>query len=659
MIALLLSFQLTLAAADPDLTVLQTQDGVAPSQLLSKWLQEQVHAALDARSERYESLKTAEQLAEYQQSMRSFFLKQLGPFPERTPLNAQVVGTLTGDRHRVEKIVFESQPNHHVTAVLYLPESQPPYPGVVIPCGHSNNGKAAEPYQRIGILLAQNGIAAMCYDPIGQGERYQVPDEQGKPQYSTTLEHTLMGVGSVILGTNTAKYRIYDGMRAIDYLVSRPDIDSEKIGCTGNSGGGTLTSYLMALDDRIVCAAPSCYLTSFRRLIDTIGPQDAEQNIHGQIAFGMDHAEYILMRAPKPTLMCCATQDFFDIQGSWDTFRQAKRFYTRMGFSERVSLVETDAKHGFSTELRVGATRWMRRWLLGIDDAITETDFPVWSDEQLQCTPTGQVMSLSGERSVFDLNRDLEETLKAQRQAHWSEKKPDELIQEVREFVGIAKWEELPELTQESKGVVEADSYQIAKLKLTAAQGRVVPALLYTPKKPATGAVLYVHGQSKTASGGDGVSALEFVKQGKIVLAPDLSGIGETEPKSGNASWTPLFGPDWKEIFLAYLLDRSMVELRTEEILQCAKFLQSQDFGDDRRVELFAVGEATVPALHAAAFERQAFNSVKLIGALESWTELLQTELTYNQLVNTVHGALQLYDLSDLQQYVERADAKK
>src|SRR5690606_6152704 len=118
--------------------------------------------------------------------------------------------------------------------------------------------------------------------------------------------------------------------------------------------------------------------------------------------------------------------------------------------------------------------------------------------------------------SVFDLNRDLEETLKAQRQAHWSEKKPDELIQEVREFVGIAKWEELPELTQESKGVVEADSYQIAKLKLTAAQGRVVPALLYTPKKPATGAVLYVHGQSKTASGGDGVSALEFVKQGKI-----------------------------------------------------------------------------------------------------------------------------------------------
>ena len=110
--------------------------------------------------------------------------------------------------------------------------------------------------------------------------------------------------------------------------------------------------------------------------MDTIGPQDAEQNIHAQIAFGMDHADYVLMRAAKPTLMCTATRDFFDIGGAWDTFREAKRLYGRLGFPERVDLVENDAEHGFNSPLRVAAVRWMRRWLLGVDDAITEPDFP-------------------------------------------------------------------------------------------------------------------------------------------------------------------------------------------------------------------------------------------------------------------------------------------
>ena len=151
------------------------------------------------------------------------------------------------------------------------------------------------------ILLAKNGMASFCYDPIEQGERYQLLDDGGKPLVGGTTAHSLVGVGSTLLGRNTATFRVWDGMRAIDDLQSRQEIDPQRIGCTGNSGGGTLTSYLMALDPRIVCAAPSGYLCGFRRLCETIGPQDAEQNIHGQIALGMDHADYILARAPKPT----------------------------------------------------------------------------------------------------------------------------------------------------------------------------------------------------------------------------------------------------------------------------------------------------------------------------------------------------------------------
>ena len=102
--------------------------------------------------------------------MRQFFLEQIGGLPKRTPLNAKVVGHLArSTRFKVEKVIYESQPGHHVTALLYLPLSKPPYPGVLVPCGHSHNGKASKGYQHISMLLAKNGMAALCYDPVGQG----------------------------------------------------------------------------------------------------------------------------------------------------------------------------------------------------------------------------------------------------------------------------------------------------------------------------------------------------------------------------------------------------------------------------------------------------------------------------------------------------------
>jgi len=271
------------APSDEDLNCLKPQAGEpAPATIFYASLQQQAYAALDRRQAAYEQLKTPEQITTYQERLRKSFVEHLGGFPERTPLNPRVVGKLPGDGFQIEKIIFESQPRHHVTATLYLPNAAPRFPAVLVSSGHSRPGKAADYNQRFGIALAKNGIAALCYDPIGQGERSQILTPDGKPQFnSTTQEHFLIGVGSILVGGNTARYRVWDGMRAIDYLASRADIDARRIGFTGCSGGGTLTSYVMALDERVACAAPSCYLTTFRRLIETIGPQDAEQNIFG------------------------------------------------------------------------------------------------------------------------------------------------------------------------------------------------------------------------------------------------------------------------------------------------------------------------------------------------------------------------------------------
>lgn len=644
---------------------------------LREALQQECYTVIARREQAYEQIKTAEDLQTWQQQRRESFLRSLGTFPERGPLNAQVTGTLEGDGYRIEKIIFESQPRHHVTANLYLPDSRPPYPAVIIPCGHNFDGKAAENHQRVSILFARNGIAALCYDPIGQGERYQTfgPDGQaltgadqvtrpksrqlemlpGKPAFSSVEEHTLMGIGSILVGRNTATYRIFDGMRCIDYLLSRPDIDAKKIGCTGVSGGGTLTAYLMALDERIVCAAPGCYLTPFRMLLAGSGPQDAEQNIFGQLAYGMDQADYVLMRAPLPTCILAATRDgTFKIEGAWEIFREAKRAYARLDLPERVDLVETDTPHAFSTQLRVGAVRWMLRWLVGQEKAIADEDFPLWEYAQLQCTKEGQVMLMPGEQSVFDLNRAQAKRLKAQREEFWSKQSPDSLRQLVRKTANIRPLDALAPLQGKTVGTIARDGYRIEKRLLQDNDRLPLPALAFVPEKPSGEVYLYLHGEGKAADASPRGPIEELVRRGHEVLAVDLSGIGESALSSQPTTrrhWSQaLFGPDGESFWLAYLLGKSLVGVRAEDALAAARYLQTGPDGNGtkRKVHVIGIGRAGLPALHAAALEPALFDTVSLRQTTSSWADVVQAPLGNAHLTETVHGVLGTYDLPDL-----------
>ena len=442
-------------------------------------------------------MKTPEDVTAYQAKVRGLLLEQLGQLPERTPLNAKVVGELKGEGYRAEKLIYESQPQHFVTAVLFLPTTKGPHPAVLVPAGHSLDGKASN--QRVCILLAMNGIAAMCYDPIGQGERFQLLDDKGQPRFKMTEEHTLLGSTSMLVGRGTATYRIWDGIRSLDYLASREDIDSKRLGVTGCSGGGTLSSYLMALDERVACAAPSCYLTSFPRLLATIGPQDAEQNIHAQIALGIDHADYMLLRAPRPTLILASTHDFFDIQGTWDSYRQAKRIYTRLGHPESVNLIETDAKHGYPRLQREAMAHWMNRWLLGKDQPITEAEFTTPTAAEVKCTELGQVMLMSGARSVTDLNVALADEYRPQRRKMWQKENLPAALASVRRIAGVRPLSELPQPTVRQAGKVERESYTIEKLVLEPEPTLSIPALLFKPAKITGQKYLYVSGAGKQA----------------------------------------------------------------------------------------------------------------------------------------------------------------
>ena len=682
-LALILMVWSPLAPAE-DLTVLAADSkGVRPGQQLEKHLKQQFYRRLEDRRAAFEQIKSQAAAHVWQRERREFMVRQLGGFPKRTPLNAKTLGHLSGEGFRVEKVMFESRPGHHVTALLYLPDGATQrVPGVLIPCGHSHNGKASGWYQRAGILMARNGMAALCYDPIGQGERYQslaardhthfpsaprYPVPHPKVRFLPTVEHTMIGIGSILLGSNVAQYRIWDGMRAIDYLQSRDEIDATRIGCTGNSGGGTLTSYLMALDDRIGAAAPGCFLTTFRRLIDTRGAQDGEQNIFGQIAFGLDEPDYVMMRAPVPTLILAATRDAtFDIAGTWDLFRQAKRFYTRLNYPERVDLVEADAPHGYYIQHRTAATRWMRRWLLGEDDVIPEVNrLPdpltdqvlreqfregMWPDEKLLVSPEGQVMLMKGEKSVFDMNADIASQLATERQRRWSKASADEWREAVRSVLGARESSELPAPQVENRGTVQRDGYRIEKLVLLGSDEAIsLPGLLFVPERRNGKPVLYLHGESMKSDAGEKGPIERLVREGHVVLAAELSGIGETETGQQKRDYgRGRFGRDSQEIYLAYLLGKSFVAMRTEDVLRWSSYLAGRVTQDEGSFQLVGIGEAAIPALHAAALEPSRFKSVLLKGMIRSWTELVGAKENRNQLVNVVHGALKTYDLPNL-----------
>ncbi len=628
--------------ADDGLRVLD--DARKPREMLHSYLMAEAGKSFDARRGAVAVLKTPEEWARRQDELRGKFLAALGAFPGRTPLDARVVGRDRREGYAVERVVFESRPGHHVTAVLYLPEAGPPSPGVLVPCGHDADGKAAETYQRACILLARNGLAALCFDPIGQGERVQLLDEQGKPALpGSTAEHTMAGVGALLVGRHAAHYRTWDAIRALDYLASRPEIDPGRLGCTGNSGGGTETAYLMALDDRIAVAAPSCYISSLERLFATIGPQDAEQNITGQVAFGMEHADYLTMRAPKPTLLCVGTRDYFDIDGAWASFREAKLAYGRFGLGERLDIFESDEPHGFTRPRRQAAMRWMRRWLLLKDDAPVEADSPVATVARLRVTRGGQVLGeFPGEKSVFALNAERAGELARERAGRSAGRPAGAFRAEVRGRLALP--DRNPSVIVSGRAdVVRRDGYTVDRWALTTEPGVTVPMLLFRADRAAGGRPMVVYVGADRALAAPGGPIERRVRAGEAVALVEPRGMGETAPAGTGPGAKGYFGTDEKEAFLALHLGRPLLGQRVFDLLQSLRALEGGGDG----FHLIGVGVGGPIALHAAALDDR-IGSVEIERSVNSWSAVASAPIARDQLAGVIPGVLESYDLPEL-----------
>jgi len=611
--------------------------------MLPAYLKEKAPALLDGRQRAIARIATMDDLKARQQYLRERMLSYLGGLPERTPLNPHTVGTLDRGDYRVEKIVFESRPAFYVTANLYLPKSgRAPYPAILFPLGHERGAKAHQAWQRCLAGLARRGFVALAWDPLGQGERVQMYDEDlhdSKVQGST-VEHTIIGMQCLLTGTHVAQYTIWDGMRALDYLLARPEVDARRVGCTGNSGGGTHTAYLSALDDRIQVAAPSCYITSWQRMLESIGPQDAEQVFPLWLKDGLDYPDYLYGFGGKPFLMLTAIRDFFPIGGARATFAEAQQTFARLSLGGNVAMFEADDGHGYSQPRREAAYRWFTRWLEGAENAEPEAPLTLATAEELQCTRTGQVQTeFPGAADVFSLNRKLAGQLRANRKPS-----PESVRRQARELTHYEAASGPVRITR--FGQLDRPEYRAEKLVYETEAGISIPAVLFIPhggeaRKPA---IVLADAAGKSAAAAE---AAQLAAKGYIVLAPDLRGFGETQPALDRRDYFVKAFGDYENATTALLIGKTMAGMRAADVVRGVDLLAARSDVDAARIAVAGRSAAALPALFAALFDDR-IRSLALDGMLVSYESVVNERIHQGLADQIVPSVLKFFDLPDV-----------
>lgn len=353
----------------------------------------------------------------WQENIKKTFKASVGtlPYDRCHPLNARITGKIEEKDITIEKVIFEARERVYVTGNVYVPKGQEKrYPAVLLQCGHSLNGKASMAYQRAARIIAAAGIIVMVQDPPGQGERiYYKENGEKEPRIKgACAEHQQFGNPCFLTGSVPVKYFLADAMRGVDYLCSREDVDPERIGATGNSGGGALTSLIMLMDERIKAAAPSCWPTSGREYFVVGTAPDAEQIWPNILKGHLDHYEIMASMCPKPLLLLSQEGDFLPIEGTEKLFAECKRLWRLNESEENVEMHMTEGKHGYSESNARVAAQFFEKHLgakqyISNSFATAKESSPITclSEEATYCTESGCVMyDFPDNLSIFEEN---------------------------------------------------------------------------------------------------------------------------------------------------------------------------------------------------------------------------------------------------------------
>jgi len=587
---------------------------------------------IDASRKALSARKDPESLAEWEArapALRNALQDGLGlaPWPEKTPLNAQVTGRAERDFYFVENIVFESRPNFYVTANLYIPkEREPKAPAVVVVPGHAmEDAKNYDLYQMGQLGMVKEGIVVLAYDPIGQGERRL-------PGFSHTL-----GYGSLLVGQTNEGYIVWDSIRSLDYLTTREEVDVNRLGLAGNSGGGENVFYTMPLDERIQAGTSFSFVCSYDLWLAEGGNHCICNHIPG-IAHEMEEFEIIGLNAPRAFLAGNGAKDkIFPVEGHRETIERAKHIYGMVGSAENVVSVLSDEGHGWGKPLREAGWGWMNQWLLakGEGEPIPEEGFQAEDPKSpdLLCFKDGKMPE--GAETVVTLNQKLADTMigayseaPASREA-WEGRAP-EWRAEVWEVLG-GKPAEFTPLTRTVRQF-EQDGLHVEVLAIEVEAGMEVGAVFARPvgQEGAAPATIFLGGHDDKRQAIRSGYAAEAAQKGPVLVL-DPRGTGESVRHENHLTSDSI------------VLGRPLFGQQVWDLLQYRRFLASRNDVDGAAISLHGVDAGGLIAVYGAALE-PGFVAVQADGVLASYRYYLEDDQP-QPLSLCVPGVLEVIDV--------------
>ncbi len=608
------------------------------------------------RKRKLRSFNSAEDWQAHMQAVRKHFRLSLGAFPEKTPLNPQLVDILQRDGYVVEKLLIESQPDFPVTVNLYRPpEIREPLPAVLNPLGHWADGKAQDVVQARGIGLARHGYVALVYDPIGQGERSQHWDTATgtNPVESSTEQHAGACLPCWLTGQTVINHMVWDGVRMLDYLETRDDVDSSRIGCTGASGGGTFTMFITAFDDRIKAAVPVCSTATYERMHSKGQIGDPCQDPVGSYPNDMDMADLLMSRAPLPMQITCTTYDFFPLIGARDVYADVLDCYTALGVPERANLFEAPAHHDYNQPMREGMYAWFNRWLKDEPRPVTEAPFSIESPETLWCTPSGQTLLTDRNETVVSLNEKRVQELAPAVPALDTQEDAEQFRKSIRDAArAVLAYNEKPAASaMQSVGTREVGGLHVEEVYFESEVDLPVPGLVFHP--PSEGphpALIYIHDRGKDMEAGENGIPAELARAGNMVFAIDVRGWGETRWKPETV-YRPddvaLLGADSRLAYMGYFLGEWPLTLRVADTIRCVDQIAERADVDKNRIAALGQRGGGLVALHAAALDER-IGAVATYEILASYRHITRAGDYTVPASSFLPGVLLHYDLPSL-----------
>jgi len=597
--------------------------------MMSDYLTALVDEQFARRAALLAGLETAEDWDRHAAFIRNSMAAWTGPLPERTPLRAHITGRINRDQYTLEKILFESRPNFLVSANLYLPKDySSPRPAVLNVIGHSPAGKATEKVQRRAIAQVRKGFVALVVDCIGQGER-QVA-EYAHVHSPPGNVHQIVGTQAFIAGTHVFNFMVWDTIRAVDYLVSRPEVDPERIACTGCSGGGMMTTYVLAFEPRITVAVPACNPCTWSHRVHANLSTDHEQVFFGAFAAGIDpRGDPLFCQAPKPLLINATSDDNLNPPaGVWELSTWLYKAYSAHGRPHKFQTSMVKAPHDYNKQQREVAYAWMLQWAGGDASDFREEDFAIEKEADTWCTSKGNVYRESGSRTPHDLVLEYLETYPPRQK-----KTTSDLQAAVKKVLALKDSVRKPQAEVGTSRL--AAGLKLTSVTIRPENGIVLPAVwIEPPQKRAGGPVIiYLNDKGKSMLEAEGIIVRALLDRGSRIFAVDLRGTGETSPSMEGKFWD-------------FLAGQPIFGQRVDDIRAIVQFLSHSD-SDGKGIYVWARGISAIYTALAAALA-DGITGMVLEEPLLTFEQIVTTKVPAYRHEIILPGVLEQFDLPQI-----------